>query len=68
MYVAFFISGCIGVYGFIVNGSGSGPESPLVWALEGQLAPFLWAAIFGLVIDSLWREITRSRQSTSHKG
>ena len=50
-YVSLFISGCYGAYGFTIDGV----NNPLVWALEGSHAPYLWLFLFGVVLDSAVR-------------
>lgn len=47
--VTITVVGAIGAYDFAQNGV----DSPLVWALEGDLAPLFWAAVFGIVVWGL---------------
>jgi hypothetical protein len=55
--VSLTVAGAIGAYDFARNGA----ESPLVWAMQGRLAPLLWIAIFGIVIWSLMQPYVSSR-------
>jgi hypothetical protein len=44
------LTGIIGAYDFVTSGLGS----PLVWALDGDLAPLFWISVFGILISALW--------------
>jgi hypothetical protein len=54
VYLLLLISGCYGVYGFLLNGL----DNPLVWALEGYQAPFLWFSLIGVFLWELLRFIS----------
>jgi TRAP-type C4-dicarboxylate transport system permease small subunit len=55
IYILLFASGCYGAYGFTFYGV----DNPLVWALEGAEAPFLWLCLIGVAIDACWRNLGR---------
>lgn len=50
VYLLLVISGCYGVYGFLLHGL----DNPLVWALEGSQAPYLWFSLIGAFLLELW--------------
>ena len=50
VYLVLLACGIYGAYGF----TSYGVNNPLVWALEGKLAPYLWLALVGAVINWLW--------------